>query len=298
MDQSASVISNAASALYITFYPSLKAFPIRLPPRSVFVCANSRVVSDKAVTAKWRYNLRVVETLVGARVLARTLGLQVADNEKITFREVLGRLVGERKGEELGVDELKNALERMVKEVEVLKPNGRMSDDDELGVTMKEMTGLSGLPEDVFREVYLSWVEGELSARLVLSNLLTNPPLVEATHFQLYKRAKHVYTEALRVLQFRQICLDTASSSQDSAANIKNLESLGRLMNESQVSCSQVFECSCPELDELTRLAKEAGAYGSRLTGLCRIPVPEYIFWTYIDWFFVQVLDGAATPYR
>jgi galactokinase len=162
MDQSASIISNASSALYITFYPSLKAFPIRLPPRSVFVCANSCVVSDKAVTAKWRYNLRVVETLVGARVLARKLGIQVAEDEKITLREVLGRLVGERQGEELDVDRLRSALKRMEKEVEVLKPEGRSSDDKELGVTMEEMIELSGLSEEVFRELYLSWVEGEI----------------------------------------------------------------------------------------------------------------------------------------
>jgi galactokinase len=42
---------------------------------------------------------------------------------------------------------------------------------------------------------------------------------------------------------------------------------LGKLMNESQASCRDPHECSCPQIDEITELARKNGAYGSRLTG-------------------------------
>lgn len=178
MDQAASVISTANSAIYISFFPRLSAqlTPLpgtssspeatsipagaSLPPRAVFVCANSLVVSDKVVHARTRYNLRVVETLVAARVLARRLGLEVEEKEKVTLREVLGRLVGEdpAKGEDMDLGKLGEALERMIKEVEVLKPTGE--DGSQQGVTLEEMIEWSGLSEATFKEVYLSWVDG------------------------------------------------------------------------------------------------------------------------------------------
>lgn len=74
--------------------------------------------------------------------------------------------------------------------------------------------------------------------------------------FQLYKRALHVFSEAQRVYEFKQAC-DEASSH----------EHLGNLMNQSHQSCSVLYDCSCPELDQLTEICRGAGAYGSRLTG-------------------------------
>ena len=269
MDQAASVISVPSSALYIQFYPNLFASAVPLPPKVVFVCANSLVISDKAVTAKHRYNLRVVETLVGARILAKALGIVVGDNERITFREVVGRFAGEQGlgaiGSELCAEELQEAVEEVSKKIDFLKPKRNRGaterDDIQLGVTMEEMVEMSGLHQSVFYDVYLSWVEGKAS--ITYQQKLIWSCIVETTHFQLYKRAKHVLSESLRVLQFRKICLEaTPSSSVESV-----MRSLGDLMNDSQASCSSLYNCSCPELDMLTELAREAGAYGSRLTG-------------------------------
>lgn len=160
MDQAASVMSDPSSALYITFHPMLTASAVPLPVRAVFVCANSLVVADKALTAKHGYNLRVVETLVAARILANSLGFEIGGKDRITLREVAGKLAGEKDGENIRTEELEIILVALENKLEVLKPN--KSADGELGLTMTEMIEKSGLPRDVFHEVYLSWVEGEL----------------------------------------------------------------------------------------------------------------------------------------
>ncbi|VDN15649.1 unnamed protein product [Dibothriocephalus latus] len=77
-------------------------------------------------------------------------------------------------------------------------------------------------------------------------------------------RAKHVYSEAQRVLDFRKRCEGFGCAAGDKA---ELLQTLGELMNESQDSCRDLYDCSCPEIDQLVKVCRSAGAYGSRLTG-------------------------------
>lgn len=260
MDQAASVISTLDSALYVSFYPHLSTLPIALP-RGTLVLAHSCVTSEKAVHARTQYNLRVVETLAAARILARHLEIDVHSRERITLREVVGRFGGEPKeGWPGNSDQLRVALERIIEYVDRLRPASAHADGQE-GVTLETMIEWSGLSDQDFKEVYLSWVDGSYHCLISILSV-QSLHLVEAPHFQLYRRAKHVLSEALRVLQFRDICLTNGGSVSDAV-----IWELGKLMNESQTSCALDYECSCPELDKLTQICRDAGAYGSRLTG-------------------------------
>lgn len=56
-----------------------------------------------------------------------------------------------------------------------------------------------------------------------------------------------MYSEAARVLQFKAVC--------DSAPADAVLQ-LGELMNQSHASCKDLYECSCPELDQLVDICR------------------------------------------
>lgn len=78
--------------------------------------------------------------------------------------------------------------------------------------------------------------------------------------FYLQERAIHVYAEAERVLQFKEIC-------EQNIDNTRKAIVLGELMDKSHESCKTLYDCSSEKLDLFVAIAKKYGALGSRLTG-------------------------------
>ncbi len=78
---------------------------------------------------------------------------------------------------------------------------------------------------------------------------------VPSTGFRLRARARHVVGEFQRVESGRDLL-----QSNDPYG-------FGELMNASHESCAKDYEVSCPELDELVSIARDAGALGARMTG-------------------------------
>ncbi|KAJ2004368.1 galactokinase, partial [Coemansia thaxteri] len=252
MDQTASIMSRAQSAAFIEFHPALRVTPVKLPdtsPPFTFVVANTMVASDKAVTAPVRYNLRVVETRIGALMLARHLGIsgrtECQSAAQLTYKIVMDTYFSVYPNDGSEVDAEGTAV---------------------VGKWTMQLTTMLDMLKDLFgsRPQGFTFEECanclDISTNDLLKLIQADRFPVRAKHFKLLQRAQHVFSEALRVAKFRQVC-ESASMVADSFA------ALGDLMNQSQDSCRDLYECSCPELDELCAIARRVGSFGSRLTG-------------------------------
>lgn len=244
MDQAASVFSVRGDAVSVSFSPSLHAEAIAFPktnPPITFMIAQSFVAADKHVTAPECYNLRVVECTLAAEYLAAKLSLRLPADS--------GPLGASLRG-------LQNAY--------YARP-GRHNrhDEDEklrtmLSLVKEYLPSTSGLTREEIATVLGTSIH-DLEERY-----MTKFP-VRAERFYLRQRAEHVFTEALRVSQFKTLLLHPPPGTESNPEKL--FQSLGTLMNETQTSCRDLYDCSCPELDELCTIARRAGAYGSRLTG-------------------------------
>ncbi len=251
MDQSASVFSQRGSALFVSFSPVLVARPVSFPPTNPELCfliAQSFVVADKQVTGTIHYNLRVVECTLAAAYLnavlnppdiplpgdAGPLGVSLHGFHESYFahRSQTGQPVPV--GPEDQLRELLAVTEQTLTKEE--------------GYTREEIAAVLGISVPDLNAQYASRLP------------------VRAERFRLRQRAQHVFGEAARVLRFMALLEDPALRTTPGDTSAYNA-SLGALLNKTQDSCRELYECSCLEIDELCTIARRAGSYGSRLTG-------------------------------
>ncbi|KAK3338164.1 ribosomal protein S5 domain 2-type protein [Neurospora tetraspora] len=256
MDQSASVFSERGSALFVSFTPTLLARPVSFPPTSpelTFLIAQSFVTADKFVTGPIHYNLRVVECTLAAAYLNAVLNppgtLLPGDASPLGislhgFHETYFALSEHNSGA--------TSSKSVSEQLEELLQLTKQTLTKEEGYTRSEIATVLGL----------SSVDD-------LNQKFTSRFPVRAERFKLRQRAIHVFNEALRVLKLMDLLENSpSSSSSSSSSTTTDLNSrLGALLNETQDSCREVYECSCEEIDRICAIARKAGSYGSRLTG-------------------------------
>ena len=233
MDQAISAMGEAKSASRVDFEP-LRATAVALPASAAFVVANTMEVSAKAEEAERRYNMRVTEGKLAAKLVAKGEGL-AAWRSVATFRGLQEALKLPSPGA------LVPAIERHLSA-------GAKSQED-LAPLFGAETPLQAL------------FDGDDKRAGALKVLAAYAPGERA--FELLKRARHVCSEAERVFQFQAAAGDAAAGEE------AQLKRLGDLMCASQASCRDDYECSSAGLDALCGIAMgaDAGAYGSRLTG-------------------------------
>lgn len=208
MDQAISVHGIRGYASHIEFNP-LKATPVQLPSGGVFVISNSFYQAPKAVTAATGYNLRVVEGRLAAKLIAKAFGLP-RHLEYTTLRDLQ---------HDLG-DKTLAEMQQIVKETLHETPYSTEEIEKELGPLTQERL----------------FADRPAAAKVLEVN----------SSFKCQQRALHVYSEAERVLKFREVCEDDAEGK---------LERLGELMSASHRSCDGLYECSCEQLNELVEIA-------------------------------------------
>ncbi len=243
MDQAASIFSKRDYLLDCAFFPSFHAEYVPVPrsdPEFTFLVAQSFVAADKHVTAPKNYNLRVVECTLAALVLAKLHDVVLkSDSSPLGFS-------------------LRNAHE------EIMRKQDRLDQAPEAQLTAMTSIAEKKLEkENGYTREDLADILGMSVKNLEEEHMSRFP--VQADKFQLRSRALHVFGEAKRVFDFKKILSDVQKSAE--GLRDQELRLLGNLMNETQKSCSEVYDCSCPELDEICAIARRAGTYGSRLTG-------------------------------
>jgi N-acetylgalactosamine kinase len=173
MDQAISIMGQSGVAKLVDFNP-VRATDVQLPEGSVFLIGNCLAVSNKAVTAHERYNLRVMECRLASIVLAMELGASQADALGYSTLMQTQKLIGSLQESE------KAASEKLH---DGYYSRGEL--EEKLGTSLDSL--FAGSPASL----------------LVLEH--------NKTGFKLRDRSMHVYSEAARVHQFSNECKEDPS---------------------------------------------------------------------------------------
>ena len=244
MDQTASLMGREGYALLIKL-PSLAVQCIPLSRNTTFVVATSSVMAKKALDAATHYNRRVVECRIAACVLARRLAGHESTSEQVgnssvrILRDVERWAPSWIEAGEVADGSSASTQWMLQQSAAVLRPGG---------YTLSEAAQEAGVP-DLYS---LFDAEQEAPAFDVIASMIREG----GAPLKLRDRATHVFSEAIRVMQFAHLSRQFGAEAQ-----------LGRLLSESHASCAGLYECSCPEVDELVSVCTSLGAFGARMTG-------------------------------
>ncbi|PGH17807.1 galactokinase [Helicocarpus griseus UAMH5409] len=239
MDQAASIFSRRGYLLYVRFFPTFHTQHVPVPkatPEITFLMAQSFITSNKAETAPRHYNLRVAECTLATVVLAKKHNLVLPKDSS-----------------SLGYS-LRNFHQEFMRKEERLQDPLEYQLDSVIMATTELLTKEEGYTREEIAEML------QISVPELEKQFLSSFP-VQAERFMLRQRALHCFKEARRVLDFKA-CLSRSQQLDE-----HNVKYLGQLLNESMASCRYLYNCSCPEVDDICEIALRAGAVGSRVTG-------------------------------
>ena len=268
MDQAISFLGERSKAMLIEFNP-LRPTVVSLPGSTVFVISNTCVKANKAAFAS--FNERVVECRLASVVVAKAKGLDWKNTRKLQqLQTALGLQL--------------HQMWEVVTECLHKEP-----------YTREEVCSLLGISEGELESAYLSNMTREMGrfelykrASHVFSEaervyrfrdtadrscVVTDTSETSDTVADTANTVVDTRSTSDTVADTSDAVTDTTDTSDSvtNAANKTDIDAtaikLGQLMDESHASCSQLYECSCPELDTLVSVCKSSGALGSRLTG-------------------------------